>query len=55
MLRTKRRTPIHYPSIIFIFGFAVESIKEFGGASKDVPKLLAVLMGAMHPIWLNTT
>jgi len=45
MLRTKRRTPIHYPSIVFIFGFAVESIKEFGGASKDVPKFACSVDG----------
>jgi hypothetical protein len=33
MLWAKEGTPILYPSIIFTFGVAIESIKEFGGAS----------------------
>jgi hypothetical protein len=32
VLRTKERTSIPYPSIVFTFGLKVESIKEFGGA-----------------------
>ncbi len=35
VLRAKERTPTPYPSIVFTFGFIVESIKEFGGASID--------------------
>jgi hypothetical protein len=34
VLRTKERAPILSPSIVFIFGFAVESIKELRGVSK---------------------
>jgi hypothetical protein len=33
MLRDRERTLIPYPSIVFTFGLAVESVKEFGGAS----------------------
>ncbi len=33
LLRTMERTPIHCPFVIFTFGFVIESIKEFGGAS----------------------
>jgi hypothetical protein len=40
MLQAKERTPIHYPSIGFTFGFAFEYIKEFGGASIRTFKLL---------------
>jgi hypothetical protein len=32
VLRAKKLTPIPYPSIIFTFGFAMESTKEFRGA-----------------------
>jgi hypothetical protein len=27
-------TPLFYPFVVFTFGFAMESIKEFKGASK---------------------
>jgi len=33
MLRAKKCTPTPYPSIVFIFGLVVESIKKFGGVS----------------------
>jgi hypothetical protein len=33
MLRTKERTPIHYPSIVFTFWIVIESIKKCGHAS----------------------
>ncbi len=33
MLRAKEYTPTPYPFIVFTFGLAIESIKEFGGAS----------------------
>jgi hypothetical protein len=33
MLQARERTPIFFPSIVFTFGFIVESIKELGGAS----------------------
>jgi len=29
MLRTRERTAIHYPSVVFTFGFTVETVKEF--------------------------
>jgi hypothetical protein len=35
MLRAKERAPTPL-SIVFIFGLAIESIKELGGASKNV-------------------
>jgi hypothetical protein len=35
VLRTRERTPTPYPFVVFTFGLAVESIKEFGGASLD--------------------
>jgi hypothetical protein len=36
VLRTKEHTLTSYPSIVFTFGFAIESIKELGGASRVV-------------------
>jgi hypothetical protein len=33
VLQTNERTPTIFPSNVFTFGLAVESIKEFGGAS----------------------
>jgi len=30
----QRARPTHSPSIVFTFGFVVESIKELGGASR---------------------
>jgi len=35
MLQAKEHTPIPSPSIIFNFGFIVESIEELGGALVD--------------------
>jgi hypothetical protein len=32
VLRAKEHAPIPYPSVVFTFGLAVGSIKEFGGA-----------------------
>jgi hypothetical protein len=39
VLRTKERTPTSYPSVVFTFGLAIESIKEFGGASPSFLKI----------------
>jgi hypothetical protein len=36
MLQVKECVPTPFPSIVFTFGFVVESIKEFGGVSKNV-------------------
>jgi hypothetical protein len=36
VLWAKEHTSTPYPSIVFIFGFVVKSIKEFGGASTFV-------------------
>jgi hypothetical protein len=33
MMQAKECAPTPYPSIVFTFGFAVEFIKEFRGAS----------------------
>jgi hypothetical protein len=33
MLRARECTPTLFPFVVFTFGLAVESIKEFGGAS----------------------
>jgi hypothetical protein len=33
MLQVNECTPTSYPSIVFTFILAIESIKEFGGAS----------------------
>jgi len=33
MLRAKERAPTSSPFIVFTLGFAIESIKEFAGAS----------------------
>jgi hypothetical protein len=38
VLRAKERDPTPYPSIVFTFGFTIESIKEFGGALGRLPK-----------------
>jgi hypothetical protein len=35
MLQARERTPILCPSIVFTFGFVVESIQEFGGVSQS--------------------
>jgi hypothetical protein len=50
MLRGKERTPT-LPSIIFTFKFAVESIKEFGGASLFMPTPLT--MGSIQQFSYN--
>jgi len=36
VLGAKERAPILYPSIVFTFRLAVQSTKEFGGASESV-------------------
>ncbi len=36
VLRAKERAPTPSPSIVFIFGFIIESIKELGGASSII-------------------
>ncbi len=41
VLRTKECAPTPYPSVVFTFKLAVESTKEFGGASSKVLKTLA--------------
>jgi hypothetical protein len=41
VLRTKECTPTHFPSVVFTFGLAVESIKEFRGASLMIFGLLS--------------
>jgi len=33
-VRAKEHAPILSPFVVFIFGFAIETIKELGGASK---------------------
>jgi hypothetical protein len=33
VLRVKEHAPTFYPSVVFTFGFVVESIKEFQDAS----------------------
>jgi len=38
VLQIKKHTPTHSPSNVFTFRFAIESIKEFGGASLEQPK-----------------
>jgi len=40
MLRAKECAPTLYPSAIFTFGFAIESIKEFGSASHSNENLI---------------
>jgi hypothetical protein len=37
VLQAKEHAPTPFPSIVFTFGFAVESIKELGGASFGNP------------------
>ncbi len=36
MLQSKEHAPTPYPSVIFTFKLAVESTKEFGGASPEI-------------------
>jgi hypothetical protein len=38
MLQAKERAPTPCPFAVFTFGLAVESIKEFGGASSKIPE-----------------
>jgi hypothetical protein len=33
VLQAKEQTPTFYPFVVFTFGFAIEFIKELGGAS----------------------
>ncbi len=40
MLRAREHAPIPYPSAIFTFKLAVESTKEFGGASHGIKALV---------------
>jgi len=40
MLRVKKRTLILYPFVVFTFGHAIESIKEFGCVSLMMNKLI---------------
>jgi hypothetical protein len=40
MLRVKERAPTPSPSVVFTFGFVVESIKELGDASLIMLKSL---------------
>jgi hypothetical protein len=35
VLGAKERAPIPYPSIVFTFRLAIQSTKEFGGASEN--------------------
>jgi hypothetical protein len=45
MLQVKKRTPIVSPSIIFTFELTFESIKELGGASKNIYSKVNELLG----------
>jgi hypothetical protein len=36
MLQAKKHAPTPFPSVVFTFGLAVESIKEVRGASYDL-------------------
>jgi hypothetical protein len=48
VLRTRERAPTPFPSVVFTFGFVVESIKEFEGASSHAfPKYLKIAEIAM--------
>jgi hypothetical protein len=38
MLRAKEHAPTPFPFVVFIFGFAVGSIKELGSASNVIWK-----------------
>jgi hypothetical protein len=64
VLQTKEPTPTPYPFVIFTFGFTIESIKEFGGASIggfdmgipiDYHGSIMLLMGnpkkKVNPLW----
>jgi len=44
VLRIREHTPIPYPFVVFTFGLAVESIKEFGGASLTLMRLTIFFM-----------
>jgi hypothetical protein len=56
MLWTKECTPIFYLFDVFTFGFAVESVKELGGASQNVPnrcKIIEVQLFKMFRSYLQ--
>jgi hypothetical protein len=40
VLQAKEHTPTPYPFIVFTFGFEIESIKEFRGASHGIKALI---------------
>jgi hypothetical protein len=49
---------IPYPSIVFTFGLIVESIKELGGASKDIQidsNSFHIITRTQFPIQLDAT
>jgi hypothetical protein len=48
MLRAREHTPTPYPSIVFTFRLAVESIKELGGALK-----YTCSPDHFHSTWIN--
>jgi hypothetical protein len=41
VLQAKERAPTHFPSVLFTFGFTIESIKEFGVHQSSPLKELA--------------
>jgi hypothetical protein len=42
VLQTRECAPTPFPSVVFTFGFTIESIKELGGVSLHVLKLKGV-------------
>jgi hypothetical protein len=44
VLQARERALTPYPSVVFTFGFVVESIKEFGGASSKLTKYVFMIV-----------
>jgi hypothetical protein len=47
VLQIKEHAPIPFPSIVFIFGLAVKSIKELGGVSFSCYQIIDEVLNIM--------
>jgi hypothetical protein len=47
VLQVRERTPTPYRFFVFTFGFVVESINEFGGASSTLPNVTLMMTSSL--------
>jgi hypothetical protein len=53
VLQTKERAPTLFPSVVFTFGLAIESIKEFGGVSMQMEYSMGELKYLIHRSYMD--